>query len=97
MLVHSALTVAGIALGVFGFLGAVFSARVFVNLMKSGPSAAEEAYARGDSVKSWLAAEQVPVDEHPRHTERYRFAGRRGSALGDTMVEERASFPRYAR
>ena len=74
------------------------SLRVFAKLALRGPSAADEAFDRGDNLKSWWAASQTPATlDSPRDTERLSFAVRKDPTFGEVLVEERASVPGFAK
>jgi len=87
-----------LALGIAATAVAALSIRVFINFVRQGPSAADEAYERGDSVRAWWNASQSPTTlESPRDNERLAFAARQDKIYGEVLVEERASFPSYTR
>lgn len=87
-----------LALGTTAAAVAALSLRVLVNFVRQGPSAADEAYERGDSVRAWWNAHQSPTTlESPRDNERLAFASREDETYGEVLVEERASYPSYVR
>jgi hypothetical protein len=77
---------------------AAASARLLYKLTLRGPMAAEEAYERGDTLRAWWNATQMPTTlDSPRDSERLAFGARHDATLGEVLVEERASFPGFAR
>lgn len=87
-----------LALGLASTAIAALSLRVLFSFFTQGLSAADEAYERGDSVRAWWNAAQSPTTlESPRDSERLAFAARPDEEYGEVLVEERASFPAYAR
>lgn len=87
-----------LALGLMATAIAALSLRVLINFVRQGPSAADEAYERGDSLRAWWNASQSPTTlETPRDNERLAFAARADEVYGEVLVEERASFPSYIR
>jgi hypothetical protein len=74
------------------------SVRLFWRLTLRGPGAAEEAFERGDSLSAWWSAAQMPTTlDSPRDSERLAFGARPHAVHGEVLVEERASYPTFAR
>lgn len=80
------------------FLVGAAVAGVVLRLVLRGPSAAAEAYSRGESILSWWRARHEPGSSvSARLDQRLALAGRRSRKFGTVMVEERASQPSYGR
>lgn len=69
---------------------AAITLRVVVDLVKAGPSAADEAYRNGDSLKAWWTG------DHPNPTNR-SLIGRHHKTLGVVMKEVGSRNPRWMR
>ena len=76
-----------VAFVMFGVLG---------RLSRQGPSAAEEACQRGETIPIWWDACRPQGGVKPGLAERHALSGRRSNGLGIVAVEERASHSSYA-
>lgn len=70
---------------------------VLARLVLRGPTAAREAFIRGDSMSNWWHARRPAGRDKLGLEERCALAGRITSDLGVIGVEERASHSTYAR